>query len=285
MYGRSSYSGISSSVITALLLLGLIVSPFRLAGQNYYFEQYGSKEGLSASKVYSVIQDANDFIWLGTGSGVTRFDGLRFENFSTSDSLSPGGVKSICEDSRGRLWLGHIGGGMSVIENNIIRRITFSPSIFIGVDSARIDDPVRPVTSLTGDITGIVEYEGSIWISTSLGGALRLDMPSPGVSLMSGQQYMGRQGLSNDAFGFYTDRRGNLYCITDVGIKKYDHASDRFIHSILRGSPGTSRRQQFLKIPVVTCGSGLSTAGSTGRTPKPVRWGFMIHETDCGAIL
>ena len=229
MYGRSSYSGKSSSLITALLLLGLVVSPFRLTGQNYYFEQYGSKEGLSASKIYTVIQDANDFIWLGTGSGVTRFDGLHFENFSTSDSLSPGGVKSICEDSRGRLWLGHIGGGMSVIENNIIRRITFSPSIFIGVDSARIDDPVRPVTSLTGDITGIVEYEGSIWISTSLGGALRLDMPDPGMSLMTGQQYMGRQGLSNDAFGFYTDRRGNLYCITDVGIKKYDHASDRFI--------------------------------------------------------
>mgnify|MGYP001160587448 FL=1 len=225
----SSNHGIYSSTVTALLLLSLIVFPLRLSGQNYYFEQYGSKEGLSASKVYTIHQDANDFIWLGTGSGVTRFDGLRFENFSTSDSLSPGGVKSICEDSRGRLWLGHIGGGMSLIEDNIIRRLSFSPSIFIGVDSARINDPLRPVTSLTGDITGITEYEGSIWVSTSLGGALRLDMPEHGVSLMTGQQYMGRQGLSNDAFGLYADRRGNLYCITDMGIKKYDHASDRFI--------------------------------------------------------
>ena len=50
-----------------------------------------------------------------------------------------------------------------------------------------------------------------------------------GRVLMTGQQYMGRQGLSNDAFGFYADRRGNLFCITDMGIKKYDHASDRFI--------------------------------------------------------
>jgi len=229
MYGRSSNSGIRSSVFTASLLLILITLPRQIAGQNYYFEQYGAKEGLSASKVYTVIQDANEFIWLGTGSGVTRFDGLRFENFSTSDSLSPGGVKSIFEDSRGRLWLGHIGGGMSVIEDNLIRRISFSPSMFVGVDSARINDPVRPVTSLTGDVTGIVEYEGSLWISTSLGGALRLDMPEHGASLMTGQQYMGRQGLSNDAFGFYADRSGNLFCITDMGIKKYDHASDRFI--------------------------------------------------------
>ena len=92
---------------------------------------YGSKEGLSASKVYTVIQDANDFIWLGTGSGATRFDGLHFENFSTSDSLAPGGVKSIFEDSHGRIWLGHIGGGMSLFEDDIFKRVSFSPSIFI----------------------------------------------------------------------------------------------------------------------------------------------------------
>jgi ligand-binding sensor domain-containing protein/serine phosphatase RsbU (regulator of sigma subunit) len=229
MHGRRSNSGKSSSTVSASLLLLFIILPVSLSGQNYYFEQYSSKEGLSASKVYTVIQDANDFIWLGTGSGVTRFDGLRFENFSTSDSLAPGGVKSIFEDSNGRLWLGHIGGGMSIIEENIIRRITFSPSIFVGVDSARINDAVKPVTGLTGDVTGIVEYEGSVWVSTSLGGALRLDMPGNGISLMTGQQYLGRQGLSNDAFGFYADRSGNLFCITDVGIKKYDHASDRFI--------------------------------------------------------
>ena len=229
MRGRGSNSGKYSITVLAVLLLSQVILPPRLTSQTFYFEQYGSKEGLSASKVYTVIQDANEFIWLGTGSGVTRFDGLRFENFSTSDSLAPGGVKSICEDSRGRLWLGHIGGGVSIIEDNIIRRASFSPSVFIGVDSARINDPLRPVISLTGDVTGITEYDGSIWVSTSLGGALRLDMPERGVSLMTGQQYVGRQGLSNDAFGLYADHRENLYCITDMGIKKYDHASDRFV--------------------------------------------------------
>ena len=225
---RSSYYKVSSSTLIAWLFLFLIIIPRNASGQNYYFEHYGSKEGLSASKVYTVIQDANDFIWLGTGSGATRFDGLRFENFSTSDSMAPGGVKSICMDSRGRIWLGHIGGGMSLFEDNAFKRISFSPSIFIGIDSARINSGVNPVLSLNGDITAITEYEGSIWVATSLGGALRLDNPDPRFSVMTGQQYLGRQGLSNYAFGFYTDRSGNLYCITDMGIKKYDHASDRF---------------------------------------------------------
>ncbi len=229
MYRRSSNSGVYSFFLSACLLLSLYLISSNAYGQKYYFEHYGSKEGLSASKVYTVIQDANDFIWLGTGSGVTRFDGLRFENFSTSDSLAPGGVKSICEDSSGRIWLGHIGGGMSMVEDNVIKRVFFSPSLFIGVDSARIYDSVSPVKSLTGDVTGIVEYEGFLWVATSHGGALRLDMPGRGITLMTGQQFMGRQGLSNDTFGFYCDHGGNLFCITDMGIKKYDHASDRFI--------------------------------------------------------
>jgi ligand-binding sensor domain-containing protein/serine phosphatase RsbU (regulator of sigma subunit) len=228
MGGGSRYFKVSSSTLIAWLSLLLILVPSHTSGQNYYFEHYGSKEGLSASKVYTLIQDANDFIWLGTGSGATRFDGLRFENFSTSDSMAPGGVKSICMDSQGRIWLGHIGGGMSLFEDDVFKRVSFSPSLFIGLDSARITNGVNPVLSLSGDITAIMEYEGSIWVATSLGGALRLDTPEPGVSIMTGQQYVGRQGLSNDAFGFYCDRSDNLYCITDMGVKKYDHASDRF---------------------------------------------------------
>ena len=228
MGGGSRYLKVSSSTLIAWLSLLFIVIPRYASGQNYYFEHYGSKEGLSASKVYTVIQDANDFIWLGTGSGATRFDGLRFENFSTSDSMAPGGAKSICMDSHGRIWLGHIGGGMSLFEDDAFKRISFSPSIFIGLDSARITDGVHPVMSLSGDVTAITEYEGSIWVATSLGGALRLDPPDPDVTIMTGQQYVGRQGLSNDTYGFYCDHSGNLYCITDMGIKKYDHASDRF---------------------------------------------------------
>jgi ligand-binding sensor domain-containing protein/serine phosphatase RsbU (regulator of sigma subunit) len=211
------------------LFLLLTVTSSHAAGQNYYFEHFSSKEGLSASKVYTVIQDDNDFIWLGTGSGATRFDGQRFENFSTSDSMAPGGVKSIYEDSQGRIWMGHIGGGMTLFEDDSFRRIAFSTSIFTGIDSARIDDGVSPVVSLRGDVTGITEFEGSVWVATSLGGALRLDAPDKGNTLMAGQQYLGRQGLSNDAFGFCIDRNGDLYCITDMGIKKYDHASDRFV--------------------------------------------------------
>src|SRR5512133_343730 len=131
---RRNYSFFDFRTIAGLLFL--ITAAVQTAdAQKYFFERYSSKEGLSASKVYTMIQDANDFVWLGTGSGVTRFNGTEFENFSSSDGLAPGGVKSILEDSRGRLWLGHMGGGLTLFEGDKFQRASFSGSLFTRRDS------------------------------------------------------------------------------------------------------------------------------------------------------
>ena len=212
----------------ACLLCLIIVTARVTTAQKYYFERYSSKEGLSASKVYSIIQDANDFVWLGTGSGVTRFDGSRFENFSSSNGLAPGGVKSMLEDSQGRIWMGHIGGGLTIYDGGVFTQALFPASLFRDGDYDTVNVTGKEVYNVRGDITGIKEYEGYIWLSTSVGGALRLEIPKPGKALMTGHRYLGSEGLSNDAFGFYTDRKGNLYCITDVGIRRYSIESDRF---------------------------------------------------------
>lgn len=225
--GRSSLSLFIFRTLAGLLCL-ITVAVRHADGQKYFFERYSSREGLSASKVYTMIQDANDFVWLGTGSGVTRFDGMEFENFTSSNGLAPGGVKSILDDSRGRLWLGHMGGGLTIFEGDKFQRASFSGSVFSGSDSLTASGGGAEILTVNGDITGIREFDGFIWIATSLGGALRIDNPEPGIIVLSGKQYLGREGLSNDAFGFYTGRSGNLYCITDVGIRKYNYSSDRF---------------------------------------------------------
>lgn len=214
--------------IAAVFLLTVSAARQPASGQKYYFERYGSKEGLSASKVYTVIQDVNDFIWLGTGSGVTRFDGIRFENFSTSNGLAPGGVKSILEDSQGRIWLGHIGGGLTLYEDDEFTRMGFSSSMFSGNDSLDVAGSEAFIYNVSGDITGIKEFDGYIWIATSLGGALRIEYPESVSEGLTGRQYKGREGLTNGVFGFYIDREAHLYCITDVGLRVYNYNDDRF---------------------------------------------------------
>ena len=225
--GRDYNSDFFYRILAGLLFLIFVHGPDADA-QKFFFERYSSKEGLSSSKVYTVIQDANDFVWLGTGSGVTRFDGIRFENFSSSDGLAPGGVKSILEDSRGRIWLGHMGGGLTLFEGDKFQRASFSGSVFSSIDSVTSGSPETVIFNVNGDITGIREFDGYIWIATSLGGALRIDDPQTGAKTLTGKQYLGREGLSNDAFGFFTGRGGDLFCITDVGIRKYNFSSDRF---------------------------------------------------------
>ncbi len=228
MFGDSHHRTILNCRFLAALLLLLTFSLPYASAQKYYFEQYSSKNGLSASKIYTVIQDVNDFVWLGTGSGVTRFDGTKFENFSTSNGLAPGGVKSILEDSQGRIWLGHIGGGLTIFENDYFTRASFSTSVFSSNDSLEMPGTEAVVYNVSGDITSIKEYDGNIWLATSLGGAIRLSSPESEEASLTGQQYLGPEGLSNMVFGFFISKNGSLYCITDLGLRLYDYSNDRF---------------------------------------------------------
>ncbi|HCC70913.1 MAG TPA: hypothetical protein DEQ09_07175 [Bacteroidales bacterium] len=178
--------------------------------QTYYFDSYGVSEGLSSSKVYDIIQDKNDYLWLATESGVTRWNGSVFENFSSDDGLATGGVIAIYEDQTGRIWMGHLNGGLSCYENKSFRQVS--------IDTFEI----------TGDITGITEHNNKLWITTAYNGALAADIPEPGADMLKVTQYRGAQGLSDQVSGLYIDAGNILYCIADLGIKKYNADADNF---------------------------------------------------------
>ncbi|KJV28754.1 hybrid sensor histidine kinase/response regulator [Luteibacter yeojuensis] len=73
------------------------------------FRSYGLHEGLPSSKVNAVAQDAQGFLWVGTASGLARFDGVSF----TTPALGTGGhalppmpVTTLLVDGGGRVWMG-----------------------------------------------------------------------------------------------------------------------------------------------------------------------------------
>lgn len=193
--------------------------------QTYYFERYGAEEGLNSSKVYIALQDSRDYIWLGTDAGVSRFDGSKFENFSVDNGIAPGGVRSMCEDSIGRIWFGHLNGGISYYDGGRFVR-------------AVIDDE-----HIMSDITSIRQHREYLWITTNQNGAMRLNFPDDGDTVLIGEQYHGSEGLSDMVFGSYTDRKGNLYCITDLrGIRIYLPGENRFESF---SPPGMTREWQL----------------------------------------
>jgi ligand-binding sensor domain-containing protein/signal transduction histidine kinase len=65
-----------------------------------------TSEGLPHNSASGTIQGSDGYLWIGTGAGVSRFDGVRFQNFSMNDGLPDHRVLSIMEDDQGRVWAG-----------------------------------------------------------------------------------------------------------------------------------------------------------------------------------
>lgn len=195
----------------SLMTLFFILVSSEIKSQTYFFERYGVEQGLSFSKVYSIIQDKNDLVWLGTEGGASRFNGIKFENFGTARGMAPDGVMSLFMDTTGRIWFGHLNGGLTYFDGRKFVKTRF--------DSLRIKS----------DITSIRQIGEFIWATTSKDGAFKIAFPATGDSVLTCSQYLGINGLSDQVVGSYIDRKGNLYCIAaEAGIKKYNPGKDIF---------------------------------------------------------
>ncbi len=62
-----------------------------------------------------IISDRNGYIWVGTYSGIMRYDGSAFEIFNSADGFTSGRI--LFEDSKGRIWIGTNGDGVMVYIN------------------------------------------------------------------------------------------------------------------------------------------------------------------------
>ncbi|MGH7600521.1 MAG: ligand-binding sensor domain-containing protein, partial [bacterium] len=82
------------------------------------FKRYAAAEGLGSSHINCIWQDQRGFLWVGTVSGLYRFDGYTFKAFKRdpvdSTSLSDNIVTVLYEDSPasrdGMLWIGTTNG-------------------------------------------------------------------------------------------------------------------------------------------------------------------------------
>ena len=89
--------------------------------QTYQFTNYGLDEGMFDKFTYTINQDRQGFLWIGTGDGLCRFDGQVFENEFKGDSIPSSIAHASLLDSQGRLWFGHENGLLSVYQNGAFR--------------------------------------------------------------------------------------------------------------------------------------------------------------------
>lgn len=95
--------------ICAILILIFVGTVQKTFAGNTKFKNYTPLEGLVHKTVFCIYMDSDNFLWIGTSSGLSRFDGYNFKNFThiNSDSTSLHGsiIHDIVEDANGKLWL------------------------------------------------------------------------------------------------------------------------------------------------------------------------------------
>lgn len=187
-----------------------------------YFDHLTMREGLSQSTVNCIFQDSRGFIWLGTESGLDRYDGYSIHAYNRQrgnpNALASDYIWQIAEDKQGHLWLATDDGGVARW-------------------SARTDgfeqfrhDPQRP-DSLASDSTRtlLIDAQGRVWVGTQDAG---LDVLDPSTGRV--RHFRHRDGdphsLPADAvYALYADRAGRIWVGTDGGLSRFRPGRGDFV--------------------------------------------------------
>src|SRR5580704_1928463 len=136
-------------VMPALVPLSM-ANPASAVDPNLRITQYGHaawrlQEGAFATAPNAIAQTADGYIWIGTSSGLVKYDGDRFSPVSSSaaGNLSGAIIYSLHPSSDGTLWIGTAAG-------------------LVSWKNGRFQEHVR------GRINSIVEdRNGRIWVARS----------------------------------------------------------------------------------------------------------------------
>lgn len=190
--------------------------------QTYIYDHYGVENGLLQSKVTSIIQDKEGYIWFATEAGASKFDGINFQNYTAEEGLGESNVSSLFLDKTGNIWFGHVNGRISKYNTNgSITQIDFSK-----------------IETTNKIITFFEDKSGLIWAGTMGAGVISILNDSVIA------QYAEKDDLGNHITSITQDIEGNLWFATaGFGVKifrngkfesfKADGYANSLIYSIL----------------------------------------------------
>jgi len=114
-------SGLSIGLTAALLACGASTAVAQTAPaaqppqpRTYALSVWAAEKGLPPGDVFAINQDAEGYLWLGTPTGLLRFDGSRFVTWASLNEKEPlpsGPVHALVSVHDGSLWVGMGGGG------------------------------------------------------------------------------------------------------------------------------------------------------------------------------
>lgn len=208
---RGAVYNLPTSVRWLLFVLALLSPAGSAAGLS--FRRVAIPDGVAAEMCTALAQDRQGFLWIGTQSGLVRFDGQHFRAHPPLPGASY--VRTLLAARDGRVWAGTFAGG--VIEYDpATERFTQHRD---GLSHARVE--------------GLAEDRaGNVWIATQEG----LDRLDPRTKRITHFRHDPRDPhtLADDRVrGLLVDARGRLWVGTRAGLQLFrDGRFDRVIPAL-----------------------------------------------------
>lgn len=160
-----------------------------------YHTGWTFKDG-APSEIYALAQTTDGFLWLGTTTGLFRFDGIRFELYvpPSGQAFPPRSIASLFAAPDGGLWVGYRYGGVSFIQNGAVTDYGTAAGL-----------PSRTVLAFARD------KSGAIWAAVEKGGLARFQGSH---WKMVGADW----GFSGEADTVFVDHAGTVWVGTPTSV-------------------------------------------------------------------
>lgn len=213
---------------------GVFVSEQSLDKTNYenlrfinYLHNPEDPSSLSSNIIYSIFQDSNDNIWIGsyggglnliTGRNASKLNCIRYN--PTNSGLSSDLVRNITEDHSKKLWIA-TAFGLNYLDLNTLNQ---SPPVI----HSQLYDPRRTTGLSYNDVIHIFnDSKDQLWIGTSGGGINKLNTIGSGNQTFT--HLTTKNGLVNDVvYAIAEDAAGHIWFSTDNGLSRYNMEEGSF---------------------------------------------------------
>ncbi|MBQ9328434.1 MAG: HD domain-containing protein [Solobacterium sp.] len=166
------------------------------ADDGYSAVLYNNSNGLPTSEANAIAETEEGFLWIGSYSGLIRYDGNEFERYDSTNGIAS--VVSLYVDHLDRLWVGTNDSGAGVMEQGQFRMINKND----GLKSLS-------VRSITEDLNGV------IYLGTARGLAITDDTGA--VELIEdwrlSEQYIRRMETGADGIIYGVTQDGAVFTL------------------------------------------------------------------------
>ncbi len=211
-------------VLNTLILFAALVASAQT--DQYKFRRVDISNGLSNNQVTSFLHDKTGFIWIGTSSGLNRYDGYSFKVFKNdaNDTLSIANseVTQMFMDHEGNLWLLYHE-GFNCIFDPVTEKATTDHPLF----HKQVPINKQFITDM------LVDRKGNLWISNSQTGLYHYNVATDELSLLTVNPNDAKLLSSGNISSMAFDSEGSLWICNQHGVvEKIDTETFRVIERV-----------------------------------------------------